>query len=186
MTLVRVSLYVTRFLTAVNIRDENRLNYCKDKIPIVRTRWNLNASHNLVFVSISFRPPIQVAELSRTQVYGRSIAGIAVRIPLKSWILVSYVCCVVSGLCDRPITRPGEYDRVWVCRYMCSSAAVAVNTYDRLGVRGWIQILNSSCCRHLSSNFVYENFEKHNSIVEEVQIAGCEIGRDVSVVAPNF
>jgi hypothetical protein len=72
---------------------------------------------------------------------------------------------------------------------MCSSAAVAVNTYDTLGVRGWtkkFQILNTSSCRHLSSNFVYENFEKHNSIVEEVHIAGCEIGRDVSVVAPNF
>jgi len=43
-------------------------------------------------------------------VCGRTLAGIAVWIPPRTWTSVSCECCVLSGksLCDRPITYPEE------------------------------------------------------------------------------
>jgi hypothetical protein len=34
-----------------------------------------------------------------------------VRIPLRSWMYVSCVCCVDSGFCDEVVTRSEEFCR---------------------------------------------------------------------------
>jgi hypothetical protein len=44
------------------------------------------------------------------------LLGLRVRIPPRAWTCVSCECCVLSGrgLCDRTITPPGEYYRMYV------------------------------------------------------------------------
>jgi len=43
------------------------------------------------------------------------LLGLRVLIPPAAWIPVSFECCVLTsrGLCDRPITRPEEFYRLW-------------------------------------------------------------------------
>jgi len=59
--------------------------------------------------------PISVAALLRAWVYGRSHAGIWVRIPREACMSVCVDCCVLSGrgLCDGLITRPEKSYRLW-------------------------------------------------------------------------
>jgi hypothetical protein len=46
--------------------------------------------------------------------YGlRDMAETPVRIPLRAWMFVSYVCCVSSRFCNELITCSGEF--VWGC-----------------------------------------------------------------------
>jgi len=51
-----------------------------------------------------------VTERSRALACSRSFAGLRVRFPLWTWMLVCcvVVCCVASGQCDGPIVRSGE------------------------------------------------------------------------------
>jgi hypothetical protein len=57
-------------------------------------------------------PTTAIPEASRSKdgVCGHRLLVFRVRIPLEAWMFVSSKCCVLSGrgLCDRPITRPGE------------------------------------------------------------------------------
>ena len=46
------------------------------------------------------------------------LLGYRVRIPLRTWMFVSRVCCVGSGLCDEPITRSEESYYVCVFNLM--------------------------------------------------------------------
>ena len=48
------------------------------------------------------------------------LLGLRVRIPSEAWMSVYYECRVLSGrgLCDKPITRPEEYYRLW-CVLLC-------------------------------------------------------------------
>ena len=52
---------------------------------------------------------------SSRAVCGQSFAGIMGWKPTGGMMSVSYECCMLSGrgLCDGPITRPGESYRVW-------------------------------------------------------------------------
>jgi hypothetical protein len=43
------------------------------------------------------------------------LLGLRVHIPPGAWMFVSYQCCVLSGLCEGPITHPEESYRVWIC-----------------------------------------------------------------------
>ena len=58
--------------------------------------------------------PVPVAALSKTSVCGHSLVGIAGSNPAGG-MDVCCECCVLSGrgLCDGPITRPGESYHVW-------------------------------------------------------------------------
>jgi len=48
------------------------------------------------------------------------LLGFWVWIPPEAWMSVTCDCCVLSGrgLCDKPITRPGESYRLW-CIVVC-------------------------------------------------------------------
>ena len=59
--------------------------------------------------------PISVAVRSKACDYGRSFAGIVGSNPAEGMdVLVFFVCCGGSGLCDGPTPRPGESCRVCV------------------------------------------------------------------------
>jgi hypothetical protein len=62
------------------------------------------------FFHINYYMPVPVAERSEAWVWGRSLAGILVRIPSGAWMSVCCEFCVLSGrgLCDGLITRPEE------------------------------------------------------------------------------
>jgi hypothetical protein len=62
--------------------------------------------------------PIPVAKQSKARVCGRSLAGIAGSNLAGSWMSVSCKCCVLSGLCDRPIPHPEESYRLY-CVMWC-------------------------------------------------------------------
>jgi hypothetical protein len=59
--------------------------------------------------------PIPVAARSNAWACGRSLMGLRVRIPPRTWMSVSCECCVLSGrgFCDGLITRPEGSYRVW-------------------------------------------------------------------------
>ena len=74
------------------------------------------------------------------------LLGLWVRIPAEAWIFICCECCVLSGrgLCDGPITRPGESYRLWcvVCDLETScmrrpwpTGAVAPNKKKRVKVK---------------------------------------------------
>jgi len=47
------------------------------------------------------------------------LLGSRVRISLSKWMFVSSVCCVVTGLCNKLITRSEGSYRVCVCLIVC-------------------------------------------------------------------
>ena len=57
---------------------------------------------------LRFQGPILVAVQSKTQDCGCLILGSRVRIPPNAQMVISCICCVTSGLCDRLITRSEE------------------------------------------------------------------------------
>jgi hypothetical protein len=59
--------------------------------------------------------PIQVAARSKAWVYGRSPSGIAASNPVGAWksVYCEYFLLSGRGLCDGPISRPEESNRVW-------------------------------------------------------------------------
>jgi hypothetical protein len=78
---------------------------------------SLDCYNFVILLAYIFRlMPFPVAVRSKTWVYGRSLAGMWVRIPPGAWMSVSCECCVLSGsgLCDGPIHRPEESYRVYV------------------------------------------------------------------------
>ena len=93
-----------------------------------------------MFVKLELsKAQIPVGALSKEWVYGRSLAGIAVSSPPRTWLSVTCECCVLSirGLCDRPIPCPEESYRVLVCVRVCvcvcarASVCVCVCVYAR-------------------------------------------------------
>jgi hypothetical protein len=87
--------------------------------------------------------PVLVATRSKAWVWGRSLAGIGVRISPPAWTFVCCECCVLSGrgLCVGPITLPDESyrererERESVCVCVCARArAVSVIAKPRKGV----------------------------------------------------
>jgi hypothetical protein len=61
--------------------------------------------------------PISVALWSKTYVYGSSLAGTAVSNNANARMSASCEACLLSsrGLCDGPIPRPKDSNRVCVC-----------------------------------------------------------------------
>ena len=69
----------------------------------------------------------------------RSVAALllrsCIRIPLRAWIFVCCVCCVLSGigLCDELITRSEESYRLW-CVVVCDLLSSSVGATARCGL----------------------------------------------------
>jgi hypothetical protein len=66
------------------------------------------------------------------------LPGSRVWIPLRnvrlSFVLI-VLCCIGRGLCDWPVTCPGNSYRVYACPILWWSATVNLNTYNGIGRR---------------------------------------------------
>ena len=86
---------------------------------------------------MNFQGPIAVASPSMAWVCGCSLAGIARSNPARAWVSVTCDYCMLSGrgLCNGPIPRPEESNRVYVC--VCVLLSVIIYNSNSLHLQ-WV------------------------------------------------
>jgi len=98
--------------------------YVPHNLGDVSTRYNFALNYESVGIFVVGDFPFAWMRRLRRGSADARLPGLRVRILPGVWMSVSYECCVLSGrgLCDRPISHPGESYSVCVCVCVSSVA----------------------------------------------------------------